>query len=472
MLRLERIIATVLLSFFLGNQLFSQEFTLPAFIDDITSCDIDLDEDIDIICICQILNYEKDSIFIFYNNGVGGFQRKGYHYPNSGFILCGCMDGNDFPDLITRLSFNVFYAPNNGLEGFGEMVTIDDNMGGNLSIISDVNMDNWNDLIFSVTDYENWGVYKNIDGLQFVKVIIQSGSSTTEPGVGFITDDSLPDIVLSYSAFDRTSVHVNNGNLNFSEIVLEDNFNYETPVMNLDNQGTDDFAFVNYATNKVALYKYLENNQFELQSNFYASGTYGIDSFIADDFNQDGYDDFAIRRCNWYECTDSIYIYFNDHNWSFNLNQTLYIGEWNWYKALTEDLNGDFFPDIIMKGYNGNNILTLLWNDGNGNFSFENPVKIAEISPLYCELDVFPNPFIDNLTIKLNTNLLEDYSIFISNIYGKILKSFYIKCSELKSNNKIIWDGKDDNKSACSPGIYLITLKSNSDQVLKKVIKY
>jgi len=450
----------------------AQEFTLPAYIDDITSCDIDLDGDADIICICQILNYDEDSIFIFYNNGAGAFQRIGYHYPNSGFILCGCIDGNEFPDLITRLSFNVFYVPNNGLEGFGEMVTIDDNMGGNLSVISDINNDNWNDLVFSVDDYENWGVYKNIDGLVFTKKVIQSGSSTTTPAVGYITDDSLPDIVLTYSAFDRSSVHVNNNNFNFTEVVLEQTFIGESFIMNIDNQETEDFAFLISYSKSIALYKFIGNDQFERQANFYAEGNYFISTFLPADFNQDGYDDFAITRGDWWNGSDSLYLYFNDNNWSFYLNQILYIGELNWYKSCTADLNGDTYPDIFMKGYNGNNILVLLWNDGNGNFSFENPVNIYEQSLNNLSLRISPNPFTTNIKVEIISHINNSATITISNIYGRALKTFIIPASKLSSCQTITWDGCNENQNFCSPGIYLITIKSDSNQISKKVIKY
>jgi hypothetical protein len=464
----------LILTFFINQNKggFSQEFTLPAFIDDITSCDIDMDGDIDIICICQILNYSEDSIFIFYNNGAGGFQRKGYHYPNSGFILCGCIDGNESPDLITRLSFDVFYVPNHGLEGFGEMVTIDDNMGGNLSVISDINNDNWNDLIFSVTDYENWGVYKNIDGLIFTKEIIQSGSSTTDPAVGLITDDSLPDIVLAYSAFNRTSVNINNGNLNFIEVVLAQTMIGEAFVMNLDNQGTDDFAFANYYTKTIPLYKFIGNNQFELQSNFYAEGTYPVSSFLPADFNHDGYDDFSITRGDWWNSSDSLYIYFNDQNWSFNLNQILYIGVQTWYKSCTADLNGDAFPDIFMKGCNGSNILTLLWNDGTGNFSYENPVGIEEpkANPPFT-VTVAPNPFSDKTTITINNDVEEDLSFAVYDISGRRIKGLHPPVGGWSPFLELSWDGKDNSGNPCVPGLYLIAVEGNNNINFTKVIK-
>jgi hypothetical protein len=452
---------------------FSQELILPAFVDDITSCDIDLDGDTDIICICQILNYDEDSIFIFYNNGDGVFQETSYFYPNTNFVLCDCVNEDEFPDIVSRIGTNIYYIPNYGPQGLGEMVPIIE-LSGTLEVckIIDVNLDNCNDIIYTHISDQYWGILKNNGNLAFSNEIIQTGSSTTMPAVGFITDDSLPDIVLTYSAFDRSSVYVNNGNFNFSEVVLEETFIGEAFVMNIDNQGTEDFAFVNYYTNTVPLYKFIGNDQFELISNYYAAGIYAINSFLVGDFNQDGFDDFAITRGDWWNSSDSLYIYFNDHNWSFNLNQTLYIGVQTLYKSRAADLNGDAFPDIFMKGCNGSNIIILLWNDGNGNFSFDNPVKITEISPLYCDFDIFPNPFVNNLTIQLNSNLPEKHSIFIRNIYGHIIKSFYVNKDESKNKNKIIWDGYDDNQKACSPGIYLVTIKSDSEQISKKVIKY
>ena len=117
-------------------------------------------------------------------------------------------------------------------------------------------------------------------------------------------------------------------------------------------------------------------------------------------------------------------------------------------------------------------VYTLLWNDGFGNLSFENPVKIAENSPPHCNVVIFPNPFVNHLTIEITSNLPEEYSIFIRNIYGQSIKSFCLNNDKSKDINRIIWDGCDDNQNACSPGIYLITIKSNSYQISRKVIKY
>ena len=465
--------AAILITFFFSLYIgvsYSQEFEMPGYIYDITSGDIDADGSNDILVSCPF----SDTITVLFNDGTGNFEEYYYNRP-CGFILCGKIDSDDLFDIITRDGYYLYCLKNLGNRLFSEN-TILLPIQGTYSVtkIIDFNNDSLNDIIYSHTTGEYWGIFKNLDDLTFTNVILQSGSSTTDPGVGFITDDTLPDILLSYSAFDRTSINVNNSNFDFEEIVLEDNFNYITPVMNLDNQGTDDFALVNFATNKVALYTYLGNDQFELQANYYASGTYGIASFLADDFNQDGYDDFIISRCNWYDCTDSIYVYFNDLNWSFHESQKYYIGYLGFFNLKSADLNGDSFPDLYMSGAgtNGNKTLKIMWNDGSGSFSNENPVLTNDIDSFKYQLDIFPNPFITILTIELNANLPKEYSIFIRNIYGQILKSFYVNGTESKNKKKILWDGYDDNQRACSPGIYLITIESDSDQISKKIIKY
>jgi hypothetical protein len=246
----------------------------------------------------------------------------------------------------------------------------------------------------------------------------------------------------------------------------------EAFVMNLNNLGTDDFAFLISYSKSIALYKFIGNDQFEWQANYYAEGNYIISSFLPADFNQDGYDDFAITRGDWSNGSDSLYVYLNDQNWSFNLNQILYIGELNWYKSCSADLNGDAFPDIFMKGCNGSNILTLLWNDGNGNLGFENPVKVEEPASTTCNLSIYPNPFSAQIRIEINQYLSKDVTIFISNIYGKLIKSFNLTKTEINNKQTFMWDGNDENYIPCPSGIYIVTASSDSFQFSGQVIKY
>lgn len=248
----------------------------------------------------------------------------------------------------------------------------------------------------------------------------------------------------------------------------------EAFVMNIDNEGTDDFAFANYYTKTVPLYKFIGNEQFELQSNFYASRTYSINSFLPADFNQDGFDDFAITRGDWWNSSDSLYFYFNDQNWSFYLNQILYLGHLGFFNLMSADLNGDSYPDLYMSGAgtNGNKTLRLLWNDGTGMFSSENPVFIKDKVANAYQLTVLPNPFHDFITIEISKKISAGSSVSIYDLYGRIVKKF----DDIEAHNgqylSITWNGTDEKMDPCPEGIYILMIRSDSFQCSKKVIKY
>ncbi len=442
----------------------SQEFEMPSYIYDITSCDFDSDGFKDILVSCPY----SDTIAILYNDGVGNFNIL-YYNRSTGFILCGLIDADNLNDIITRDGYNLYFLKNLGNRLLSEN-TILLQIQGTYSATSVIDIDNdlLNDIVYTHTSGEYWGIFKNHGDLTFTNEIIQSGSSTTTPAVGFITDDSLPDIVLTYSAFNRSSVYVNNGDFNFSEVVLEETFIGEAFVMNIDNQGTDDFAFVNYYTNTVPLYKFIGNDQFELISNYYAAGVYAINSFLVGDYNQDGFDDFAITRGDWWNSSDSIYIYLNDHNWSFNLNQTLYIGVQTWYKSCAADLNGDAFPDIFMKGCNGSNILTILWNDGNGNFSLENPVGISE-PPQQSAISISasPNPFSDQVNITVKAENYTDLDVAVYDILGRKIKGLHPG----GWSPFLTWDGTDESGNLCPAGMYMIYAENKIYRTFTQIIK-
>ncbi len=467
--RLHKLRLILLLGMFIVNMTgFSQEFEMPGFIYDLTSCDFDSDGAYDILVSCPYC----DTIAILYNDGIGNFDTYYYNH-NTGFILCGLIDSDNLEDIITRDGYYLYCIKNLGNRMLSENIAISQISGTySVSHIIDVNNDSLNDLLYTHTSDEYWGIFKNNGNLTFTNEIIQSGSSTTTPAVGFITDDSLPDIVLTYSAFDRSSVNVNNGNFNFTEVVLEQTFLGEAFVMDLDNQGTEDFAFSISYSKSIALYKFIGNDQFELQSNFYAEGTYPISSFLPADFNQDGYDDFAITRGDWWNSSDSLYIYINDHNWSFNFQQSIYIGQLGYFKACSSDLNGDSYPDIFMKGCNGNNILTLLWNDGYGNFGFKNPVGIVDNQLNRTHFNVSPNPFSSQTRIKLSADKSKDIQIIITNLLGQIIQRVNLKDFN-KNNDDLIyrWDGCDSSGNVCPPGIYFISLNSKTGIRTEKVVR-
>jgi len=124
-----------------------------------------------------------------------------------------------------------------------------------------------------------------------------------------------------------------------------------------------------------------------------------------------------------------------------------------------------------MKGCNGSNILTILWNDGNGYFSFENPVNILDNQLINDKFNVFPNPFTNQLEIQLATDRSLHFQIIINNLLGQNIQVINLSNPDKAEEISFEWDGRDISGKSCPAGIYFITVISNSRKCTKKVVK-
>lgn len=84
----------VLLFIFPCKHSFSQEYTMPSFIDAMTSYDFDSDGFNDIIVSCPY----SDTIVIMFNDGLGNFTLNYYNRSSGNSILCGLVDNDTLPD--------------------------------------------------------------------------------------------------------------------------------------------------------------------------------------------------------------------------------------------------------------------------------------------------------------------------------------------------------------------------------------
>ncbi|MBP6871590.1 MAG: VCBS repeat-containing protein, partial [Bacteroidales bacterium] len=173
----------------------------------------------------------------------------------------------------------------------------------------------------------------------------------------------------------------------------------------------------------------------------------------------------------WTGCIDSLYVQLNDQNWSFMKAQQYYIGTLNWFRIKSIDLNEDSYPDFYMTGYNSNNKVKILWNNGDGTFSYLNPVGIYQP---YCEnkviMQINPNPVHSRAIIQLNCVDISYISLKISDLQGFEVKSLMNNQPISKGINQITWDLTDNAGKRCCPGLYIITLTLNGKQFSQKLI--
>jgi len=84
--------------------------------------------------------------------------------------------------------------------------------------------------------------------------------------------------------------------------------------------------------------------------------------------------------------------------------------------------------------------------------------------------EVFPNPFHHNLKILFRSAETNPLSIKIFNVNGQKVfeKNSIFVTQGLK---QIVWNGKDQHKRNLASGIYLISIESKKQRIVKKVIK-
>lgn len=448
----------------------SQEYAMPSFVHAIDACDMDMDGSNDLIVSCAYI----DSLIILFNDGYGNFEL--YYYSRiTGDALCGCIDGDGIPDIITGKEEYLYFIKNNADKTLGENIILTELSGPyTLYGLRDMNNDGWNDLIYDYPTY--WGIFKNNGNLTFTNKIIGSDGGPAKPSIGFFNDDSLPDIVVSYDANSRSQVTkylINNGNFNFSFNTLN-NVQYLDPIVSeLNNLYPDDLSLFYTPTNEVHLFENTGNSNFILKNIHYINNSAGVYFANRADYNNDGFDDFSYIQGFWTGLTDSLYVELNDHNWSFERAQQYYIGTLNWFRIKSADLNGDHYPDFYMTGYDSNYKVKILWNNGDGTFSYLNPVGIRDSkSERNSVFDINPNPFLSNTNIKINCIEVTIVSLKIIDMQGIEIKSLINNQKKTKGIYQIKWNGTDNAGKDCKPGVYIVVLKMNEIQYSYKIIHY
>ena len=127
--------------------------------------------------------------------------------------------------------------------------------------------------------------------------------------------------------------------------------------------------------------------------------------------------------------------------------------------------------EFIDQAASNNKIVTIFYRlkiiDNDGNFSYSKIVSINLFDEFEEKVEVFPNPFYDDLTIKINSSNNSNAILEIKDITGKIL---FFESIPLFSGNSYYNLKCEQTLQA---GIYLVCITTQSNkQTFIKVIKY
>lgn len=90
---------------------------------------------------------------------------------------------------------------------------------------------------------------------------------------------------------------------------------------------------------------------------------------------------------------------------------------------------------------------------------------------IYPKLDIRPNPFTSQTTIQYLLPALNNVSISIYDITGRVVKSFNVESNKQSTVNKFIWDGTNLQGQEINSGLYFVILKTGNKFVTTRIIK-
>jgi len=123
------------------------------------------------------------------------------------------------------------------------------------------------------------------------------------------------------------------------------------------------------------------------------------------------------------------------------------------------DLEGNYTHSVYNRADGAVFLFNVNWENDTSN---EDPVTL----PAQYSISVKPNPFINSLKICIESKELQYSDISIYNIKGQLIRNWKnVKAEELS------WDGRDNNNSPASGGIYLIQVRQGNSTSCRKVIK-
>lgn len=470
--------------FLLGNSTIKNksDYNIPSKARSIFTDDIDLDNDKDII-IGHLtgVGYTNPSITILKNDGYGYFDifdtsitHFGYQYD----IFSSDFDGDFYPEIVSFLTdennsevgryLRIFF---NDVGTFNEYqdISLDQSESFDYKTFGDANGDGLTDIIVSSYGCQCWGILYNQGQGNFAEPeYYNTDFSPTSITCGNLNDDSYDDIVVGGA---DVNIYLPNES-GFNEIVFT-NGSWDVFIDDFDNDGDNDIVGIDgmYTWNYFSYMENTGNNNFVQHTD--TTTHPGCLDFFLSDLDCDG----LAEILGLSNSLSGIYIFYNKGN--FHIYDPVFIPI-DYYGESTrgihcDDLDGNGYSDIIVtRGYGGPlpANLTILFNDGNGNF-VENPITRTQPSNLELQtsnLNCYPNPFKDNITIQYNLHEDSFAELTIYDLSGKMVNKL---CSKnLYTGNQLLtWNGRDFNGREVQAGTYLICLNTGRQTITQQIVK-
>lgn len=444
------------------------DYTVPYYPWKIDSCDINNDGYNDLIILAT------GGLSYLQNNGDGTFAPYELIIPGDVMIVACCqLDNVAGDDIVVLRCYSgdepiqyEYYYNGNFTEPFIVPFT------GNYTLHhtfkyahGDFNNDGLQDIVLTgfveiSTNRVFWCYMYNLGNGHFsAPTYIQCVySAYSALAVGDFNEDNLDDVAFTISSI---QIYYSTGTGFYNYEALPASHCGGILAIDFDQDGDKDLVTNAWEGGSINHHYYLENvpgNGFVIHESYYE---HYMGTIYSADLNNDSYPDIVSTPGG-----SAFGVFINLHNWTMEQYAVTfpYYGEYRQYSCL-DLFNGDPFCDIaIARDTAPENNLTILYNDGTGNF-FQTPVSIHDevIPSITNRIQCYPNPCVDVVTFKVDS-AEPNAAYAIYNIKGQVVRRLLFQGQECR------WDLTDDNGLKLGSGIYLVRSRNQQDDQVSKFI--
>ena len=455
---------------------YKSEYTVPRAAYSISTNDIDLDGNTDII-VGHLYNWQTlwggISILKNENNGYFTLFDSIYIFGGQTNVLSADINNDSLPDLLGIYSDgDTIYSAILEKYDTGYLQNYYP-MGQNVTTyeIGKINEDNFYDIVFISNLDKYWGILYNDSNGNFSNPLYFDIYDYNPINIACadLNGDGRDDVVLSSAMKTEIFFSLESGfqSLSFNT-ASGDIF-----AVDFDNDGDPDIVSAHQPLSnfsRITFFENLGNGNFTLLLFFDFQPK--CSEMAVSDFDNDSLPDLLLHT----QDAQNLLILYNKGNFELSEPQLIPVANYgeSIRRSACADFDGNGYNDIATIRYLYAPIINLniLFNDGQGNF-IENPItNVQDIKLKESKFKSFPNPFKTETNIKYQLTESSFVNISVFNLNSELIK---VLTNQKQEGGKHVtnWNGLDNGGKPCKPGPYLLTFKVNGIICKSiKIIKY
>jgi hypothetical protein len=444
------------------------QYVIPLSANVITSTDLDLDGDMDIVS-GHVYNWFShwSGISILNNIDGGQFGLLDSVFFGNGIktLMCGQLDDVENPEIIfhewvSQQMIGIIYN-NNIADTF--FIPVNSNKNIDFMDLGDIDGDGLTDIILCSNLGKYWKILYNhgYKYFTFSPFYYIYDYYPVDIACGDLDNDGRDDVVICgqyVDVYKSTSA-------GFEKIYRDpDGIKNKLVINDFNCDGWNDIIASADLLNTewINIYQNTGGNSFNKLENFFLNP--GASEISVTDFNNDTLPDIAYLMYTSFGDTSGIKITYNLGNFQVSEPQHVDVpnlGE-NLRSFHSADLDGNGYNDFAVVRFVSYPLqnLELLFNDGYGHFGPDPVVDIAKHPKIKQQLCCYPNPFREHITFDYEIDKTALVELVIYNLQGKLIKQV-INQKQKGGHYSISWKSSLEDNVQHKTNVFIACLRVN-----------